>query len=154
MLELQEGTRLGINYFSEVENDDLRGDFDLTTPGPLSGFSGGVEVQFTLPQGLVGSLRQEITDDLVLYFDLGWADFSAFKYISVDFSGGTSVNANIHFKDITFGGIGGEYRLDDGWTLQARRVVLELAGWWLRPKPGLALRQTDPLRHRSPLRVE
>ncbi len=119
MLELQEGTRLGINYFSEVENDDLRGDFDLTTPGPLLGFSGGVEVQFTLPQGLVGSLRQEITDDLVLYFDLGWADFSAFRHISVDFSGGTSVNANIHFNDITFGGIGGEYRLDDGWTLQA-----------------------------------
>ncbi len=119
MIELQEGTRLGINYFSEVDNDDLGGDIEVTLPGPLPGFSSGVDVRFTLPQGAVASLRQEITDDLVLYFDLGWADFSAFRHISIDVSGGTTVNANIHFRDITFGGIGGEYRLNDTWTLQA-----------------------------------
>ena len=118
MIELQEGTRLGINYFSEVDNDDLGGDIETTLPGPLPGFSSGVEVRFTLPQGAVASLRQEITDDLVLYFDLGWADFSAFRHISVDISGGTTVNGNIHFRDITFGGIGGEYRVNDLWTWQ------------------------------------
>ena len=118
MIELQEGTRLGINYFSEIDNDDLGGDTDLTLPGPLPGFSSAINIRFTLPQGAVASLRQEITDDLVLYFDLGWADFSAFRHISVDVSGGTTVNANIHFRDITFGGIGGEYRVNDLWTWQ------------------------------------
>ncbi len=119
MIELQEGTRLGINYFSEVDNDDLGGDIKVSLPGPLPGFDSNVDVRFTLPQAMVGSLRQEITDDLVLYFDVGWIDFSAFRHISVDVSGGTTVNANIHFKDVTVGGIGGEYRLDDAWTLQA-----------------------------------
>ena len=28
------------------------------------------------------------------------------------------MNANIHFRDITFGGIGGEYRVNDLWTWQ------------------------------------
>ena len=118
MIELQEGTRLGINYFSEVENHDLGGDIETTLPGLLPGFSDRVNIEFTLPQGAVASLRQEITDDLVLYFDLGWADFSSFSAISVDVSGGTTVNANIHFRDITFGGIGGEYWINDLWTWQ------------------------------------
>ena len=154
MIELQEGTRLGINYFSEVENDDLGGDIETTLPGPLPGFSDRVNIEFTLPQGAVASLRQEITDDLVLFFDLGWADFSSLSAISVDVSGGTTVNANIHFRDITFGGIGGDYRINDLWTWQFGAQYASSPVGGSDRNPALAFRSAGPLRHGSPLRVE
>jgi long-chain fatty acid transport protein len=119
MLELREGTRLGISYFSEVDNDDLGGDIEVALPGPLPGFSSSVDVGLKLPQAVAASLRQEVTDKLVLFFDAGWADFSEFSYVSLDISGGTTIEASTHFKDTVALGFGAEYEVNPEWTLAA-----------------------------------
>ncbi len=119
MLDLREGTRLGLVYVSEVDQDDLSGSLDVSLPVPPAGFSTGLDLGLTFPQGVIASLRQEVGDDLVVFLDAAWADFSEFSTIKLDISGGTSVDLNAHFRDTIAYGIGSEYRLSPLWTLLA-----------------------------------
>lgn len=117
LIDLREGTRLGISYLSELDNDDMGGDIGLRLPGPLPGFNSSVDVELTLPQGVVGSLRQEVTDELVFFFDVGWADFSEFKSVQLDISGGNTIQLTTRFQDIGIYGMAAEYELNPKWTL-------------------------------------
>lgn len=119
MLDLREGTRLGLVYVSEVDQDDLSGDLDVSLPVPPAGFSTGLVLGLTFPQGVIASLRQEVGDDLVVFLDVAWADFSEFSTIKLDVSGGPVVDLNAHFRDTVAYGIGSEYRLSPLWTLMA-----------------------------------
>ncbi len=119
MLDLREGTRLGLIYVSEVDQDDLSGRLEVSLPVPPAGFSTGLDLGLTFPQGVIASLRQEVGDDLVVFLDLAWADFSEFSTIKLDISGGPSVDLNAHFRDTIAYGIGSEYRLSPLWTLMA-----------------------------------
>jgi long-chain fatty acid transport protein len=115
LVEPCEGTRLGLVYNSELENDDLGG--DLTINGAVVGFSSDVDVGFTLPQFAALSLRQEVTDDLLLFLDVGWADFSEFESLQLDIDALGAVELDTHFHDAIAYGIAAEYRLSSEWTV-------------------------------------
>ena len=115
LIEPWEGTRLGIAWNSEIDNDDLDGDISLR--GAAVGFADDVEVKLTLPQYAVVSLRQEVTDDLVLFADVGWADFSEFDSIFIGTGGPVAINAETHFTDTVAYGIAAEYALSPEWTV-------------------------------------
>ena len=72
-----------------------------------------------LPQAAFASLRQEVTEDLIVFLDLLWADFSDFDIIQLDLSTGTSLSPATHFSDTIGYGIAAEYRLSPDWTVSA-----------------------------------
>ena len=119
MLDLREGTRLGLLYVSEVDQSDLSGRLEVSLPVPPAGFSTGLDLGLTFPQSVVASLRQEVGEDLAVFLDVAWADFSEFSTIGLDVSGGPTVDLNAHFRDTIAYGIGAEYRLAPLWTLLA-----------------------------------
>jgi long-chain fatty acid transport protein len=117
MLEPTETTRIGLVYFSELENDDLGGDLTVTGVGP--GFASGVDVEFTLPQGVVASVRQEVTAALTMFASGAWADFSSFESFSLDTTGPVAVELGTHFRDTIAYGVAAEYELSSEWTWSA-----------------------------------
>ena len=118
MIELTETTRLGLVYGSELDNDDLGGDIDINA-GPV-GLASAVDVRFKLPQFAAASLRQEIGDELVVFADVAWADFSEFETLEIDPSNTLgAVEISTHFKDTIAYGIGADYTLSPEWTLSA-----------------------------------
>jgi long-chain fatty acid transport protein len=119
MMDLREGTRLGLVYNSEIDQDDLSGRLKVSLPVIPVGFSTGLDLGLTFPQSVFASLRQEVGDDLVVFMDVGWADFSEFSTIELNISGGPAVDLNAHFRDTIAYGIAAEYRLSPLWTLSA-----------------------------------
>ena len=119
MLDLREGTRLGLIYSSEVEQDDMSGRLKVSLPGPVPGFSTGLDLGITYPQIVAASLRQEVGDDLVVFADFAWADFSEFSTIKLDISSGPAVDLDAHFRDTISYGIAAEYQFAPLWTLLA-----------------------------------
>jgi long-chain fatty acid transport protein len=115
LIEPCEGTRLGIAWNSEIDNDDLDG--DITLRGAAVGFADDVEVKLTLPQYAAVSLRQEVTDDLVLFADVAWADLSEFSSLIIDIGGPVAINAATHFHDTVGYGIAAEYAPSPEWTV-------------------------------------
>ena len=117
MLEPWEGTRIGLSYTSEVDNDDMHGSIKVS--GAAASISAGLDTKLTLPQAFVGGIRQEVTDKLVLFADAWWVDFSAFDAIKLDLSTGVRLDLITHFSDTYAYGFGAEYELDPEWTLMA-----------------------------------
>ena len=112
-----DGTRIGLAYKSEIDLDDLEGDFELNV-GP--GFmTTGVEVGFTLPQAVNLSAMHRLTDELTLFADAGWADFSEFDLIGIDLSIGAVTQLRTSFRDTYAYGFAAAYELSPIWTLQA-----------------------------------
>jgi long-chain fatty acid transport protein len=111
-----DGTRLGVAYKSELDLDDLEGDFRLT--GANVGFTSDVELEFTLPQSVFVGLAQEVDDRLTLFLDYAWADFSEFDLITVDLSQ-TGLEGKTGFRDTVAYGVAAAYRLTPEWTAQA-----------------------------------
>ena len=117
MIEPLEGTRIGLSYFSEVDNDDLSGDFTLAGVGP--GFAASVDIEFTLPQAGILGVRQELGDDLVVFASAAWADFSSFSTLGLDVSGAVAGELKTHFRDTVGYGVAAEYELAPDWLLSA-----------------------------------
>ncbi len=111
MLEPTETTRIGLVYFSELDNDDLGGDISL------GGFGSSVDVKFKLPQGAIASLRQEVTDALTMFATVAWIDFSEFESIALDTV--FTVELETHFRDTISYGVAAEYELNPEWTVSA-----------------------------------
>ncbi len=87
-----EGTQLAMVYRSEIDLDDLEGDLRIDAPG-LPGFSFGLTIGLSLPQAAAVGLRQQISEDLTVYADFAWAEFSSFGMQPIDLSGGVSVDS-------------------------------------------------------------
>ncbi len=117
MIEPFEGTRIGLTYISEVDNDDLSGDFTLAGVGP--GFASSVDIKFTLPQAGIIGVRQELGDDLVVFASALWADFSSFSSLGLDTSGALAGELKTHFRDTVGYGVAAEYQLAPDWLLSA-----------------------------------
>lgn len=119
LFEPRKGTRLRVIYRSEIE-PNLRGDIEITNPGG-GAFTFGLKTKLPLPQNLFISLRQEVTDDLVLFADWGWADFSSFDVTQIDLSlpgGPAAVALPRNWRDSMAYGIAAQYKLSPAWAIQ------------------------------------
>ena len=108
----RDGTRLGLVYRSPVDVQ-LEGDFDDGT-----GVVTDAGLNFTLPQGVSLSVREQVSGDVALLADLGWSDWSAFSDQTTTIAGSTA-ELNRHWDDTWRVGVGAEYRPNDRWLLTA-----------------------------------
>jgi len=126
LLEPRQGTRFGVTYISAV---DLPFDNVLSTDGlgpVLSGIlrargllGSKVNLTFTLPQQVMVSAYQQITEKFALMANFGWQNWAQFGKINVTIESDnpTSLTADAKLKDTWHTAIGAQYRLAPAWLL-------------------------------------
>jgi long-chain fatty acid transport protein len=126
LLEPRQGTRFGVTYTSPV---DLTFDDVLSTDGlgpvlsrilRVRGLLGSkVDLTFTLPQQVMVSAYQQITEKFALMANFGWQNWAQFGKInvSIESESPTSLTADAKLKDTWHAAIGAQYRLAPAWLL-------------------------------------
>jgi long-chain fatty acid transport protein len=126
LLEPRQGTRFGVTYNSPV---DLKFDDVVSTDGlgPVlnailraRGLLGSkVDMTYTIPQQVMVSAYQQITDRFALMANFGWQNWEQFGKInvSIESDSPTSLTADAKLKDTWHAAIGAQYRLAPAWLL-------------------------------------
>jgi long-chain fatty acid transport protein len=126
LLEPRQGTRFGVTYISPV---DLTFDDVLSTDGlgpflrailQARGLLGSkVDMTYTLPQQVMVSAYQQITEKFALMANFGWQNWQQFGKInvSIESDSPTSLTADAKLKDTWHVAIGAQYRLAPAWLL-------------------------------------
>jgi long-chain fatty acid transport protein len=121
LYELSERTRIGAAYVSEIEFD-LSGDADVSNPpAPLLALGiteADVGTDIPLVQHARLSLYHEVDDSLAVMLDLGWDDWSDFRYSTLVGSRGRQLTIPRHWQDTWHVGLGLEKRIHERWLLQ------------------------------------
>ena len=130
LIEPRNGTRFGVTYYSPVkvsfnEVPELKGVGPILG-GLLSrlGMNGrSVGMDFTIPQWIMASAYQQITDKFAIMGNFGWQDWSQFGNVDISLSVNPettrSFNNNLEFKDTWHAAIGAQYRVCERWLLSA-----------------------------------
>lgn len=130
LIEPKKGTRFGLTYYSPVHvsfNDAP----ELNGLGPVLGgvltrlglIGRNVGMDFTIPQWIMVSGYQQITDKFAIMGNFGWQDWSQFGDVDISLSVNPettrSFNNNVEFKDTWHVAIGAQYRVCEPWLLSA-----------------------------------
>lgn len=133
LIEPSKNTRIGVAYYSPVEltfEDNLQ--FDGLGRG-LQALLGGLglldsdlKLKFTIPQWVMVSAYQQVTDDFALMANVGWQNWSQFGKVDIGLQLDTdlipasrSVTKDLNLKDTWHFAIGGQYRIAKPWLLSA-----------------------------------
>lgn len=120
--------RIGINYHSQIDHT-LEGDAKFLVPSNILPLLGGAflnqngQADFDTPWFLTGSWWHTVNDRLSLGADVSFTHWSSFKQLKIIYADAamtpfTSAQA-FNWDNTWFYSFGGEYRLDDEWTLRA-----------------------------------
>lgn len=130
LVEPRKGTRFGITYYSPV-NLNFSDAPELNGLGPvldriLTGLDlvgKDVGIDITIPQWVMVSAYQQITDKFAIMGNVGWQNWSQFGDVdislSVDPEETQSFNNNLDYQDTWHVAIGAQYRLSEPWLLSA-----------------------------------
>jgi len=130
LIEPRKGTRFGVTYYSPVEVSFSEVP-ELDGVGPVLGGiltrlglnGASVGMDFTIPQWIMVSGYQQLTDKVAIMGNFGWQDWSEFGNIdislSVDPERTRTFNNNVEFKDTWNVAIGAQYRVSEPWLLSA-----------------------------------
>jgi long-chain fatty acid transport protein len=123
LIEPTDSTRLGVTYYSPVRlsfNDTP----SFSGLGPvLSALLPGrpLSLTYTIPQWLMVSGYQQITDDLAIMANFGWQDWSQFGDVEVSLQVNPdrldNLTANLNMKNTWHGALGMQYRICKPWLL-------------------------------------
>ncbi len=106
-------TKIGIAYRSQIVHN-FKGTTTflriLTTPATTT--------QMTMPQNVIVSIDQKITNKLNLLGEFGWSNWSAMKKSTVTIDSLTATTV-LDWTDTYRGGLGIQYQLKPNWKLQA-----------------------------------
>lgn len=146
LYQLDERQRIGLSYRSSVKVD-YEGDFNLSgIPAPLGGLvasesSFGSEIEF--PSRIGAGYGIQLNEKLRVGADLEWIEYSSYDVLPVDL--GVNNAAGLfppsipqNWDDIVNLFFGGDYQLDETFTLRAGYAFLET------PIPDLTLAPTIP----------
>jgi long-chain fatty acid transport protein len=111
------GTTLGVGYRSQVK-PNLDG--SLITPY----LDQPIKVKITLPDSVNVGLRQRITDRFTLLAGYEWTHWSTFNSFPAYFTaqplaGRVATTLAFRYRNSWFTSIGGEYKIDNNWTVRA-----------------------------------
>jgi long-chain fatty acid transport protein len=115
MISPREGTRIGVNYLSQVKLDFS------TVPGFSSNLGGllpsnALNLGMTVPQGVMAGVYQEINTNWAVMADVGWQNWSRFGAVSIGYDGNpSSLTTQTHFDDTWHGAIGAQYTASGQW---------------------------------------
>jgi len=125
MLEPQNGTRVGVTYYSPIKLDfGATPSYNNVGPGVnaalnAAGLVGNrVNLGLTVPQRVLVSVYHELTDRLAVMGDFGWDNWSQFGKVDVSIDEtGTSTTTNVPYRDTYHTGISGQYRVNPDWLI-------------------------------------
>ena len=130
LIEPRKGTRFGVTYYSPVDLSfsDVP---ELNGLGPVLGgiltrlglIGRDVGMDITIPQWIMVSAYQQVTDKFAIMGNFGWQDWSQFGDVDISLSVNPettkSFNNNVEFKDTWHVAIGAQYRVCEPWLLSA-----------------------------------
>ena len=109
-------TKLGVVYRSEADVD-LSGDFEIKDSILPAQPSGKVRIGWDNPQLVEVGLSYEVNDNLAVFAQANWEDWSEFSYNSFELSGAGGMNQvaaiDRNFKDTYRFGVGMAYKKDN-----------------------------------------
>jgi long-chain fatty acid transport protein len=126
LIEPRKGTRVGLTYLSEADLDfSDRVEFSGLGPGLQTALGNQglldakLDLGMTMPQAVMLSLYQEVTDRLALLANLGWQDWSRFGKVDVSVSSdtNTSLTTDLDYEDTWHVALGAQYQATDAWRL-------------------------------------
>ena len=123
LIEPTDSTRLGVTYYSPVTlNFRDTPSFSDLGPGMSVLFPGRpLGLTYTIPQWLMVSGYQQVTDNLAIMANFGWQDWSQFGKVDVslqaDVSRPTSLTTNLNLQNTWHGALGAQYRIGKPWLL-------------------------------------
>jgi long-chain fatty acid transport protein len=123
MITPREGTRIGINYLSQVDlNFDAQPSFHNLGPGlgVLLARPPVLDMGMTVPQSVMVGVYQKLNDQWALMADVGWQDWSQFSQVTIGVNTANptrdrDLTSNLHFNDTYHGAIGVEYLYSENW---------------------------------------
>ena len=122
LVEPVKGTRIGVTYTSQVDMDfkqkpDLSGGGELFNALDPRISNTKIDLGLTIPQQVLLSGYQDITDDLAVVGSVNWQDWSQFGQPSLEITSTTSrsTTANLNYKDTWGFGLGTRYKVAPGW---------------------------------------
>ena len=113
LIEVDEGTRFGVIYQSEVE-PDFSGDVEITPPG----LSVGITTKLPFAQLVRIGAYHELSDKVALLGTIGWEDWSTFDEQLLSVARGSAVIKR-NWRDTWHFSGGIHYRPADRWLLQS-----------------------------------
>lgn len=125
-----EGTTFGIGYRSKMDQDVSMKAKLSRVPAAMSAalgkgyFKDAADLTMNMPQNVNFGVQQVITDKLTLMADICWTDWSSMKELEVKFGRGTTPMGQksvtqMKWHDSWRFSLGGEYYLNEKWTLRA-----------------------------------
>ncbi|MFZ0826608.1 MAG: OmpP1/FadL family transporter [Verrucomicrobiia bacterium] len=120
MIMPREGTRIGINYLSQVklnfsDKPQLDGAPGL---GLLPVFHNAVNMGMTVPQSVMVGIYQKLNAQWAVMADVGWQQWSKFGEVEIGYDGiknPNSLTTQLNFNDTWHGALGLEYKYSDQW---------------------------------------
>lgn len=115
------GTRLGLDYTSEIDLD-FEDTPDFTNLGPLLGAVlpvalGELDLSMSIPQTVMASVYHELDGRWALLGNVGWQDWSEFGKVGVEVNSSTSATVDRHYQDTWHAALGAQHRYSDDWLL-------------------------------------
>jgi len=128
LFELNEASRFGLTYRSEIEFEykdtaSLRGLQPLLSNiANIVGLIGSqLDMKMNLPQAVMFSVYHRLTDRLAILGNIGWQEWSSFGESSLSLSSEetTDLNLDRNFDDTWHFALGFQYQIGDPWLLSA-----------------------------------
>jgi long-chain fatty acid transport protein len=123
LIEPTESTRLGMTYYSPVGlNFNDTPSFSGLGPVMSALFPGRrLGLTYTIPQWLMVSGYQQVTDDLAIMANFGWQDWSQFGSVDVslqeDLARPGAFTTNLNMKNTYHAALGAQYRIAKPWLI-------------------------------------
>jgi long-chain fatty acid transport protein len=123
LIQPRPGTRIGVNYLSEVK-------LDFSDKPSFSGLGPGLSVLLanpptlnlgmTVPQSVMVGIYQELNAKWALLADVGWQNWSRFGEVAVGVNSSTSgsskdLTTQLQYDDTWHGAIGAQYTASEQW---------------------------------------
>jgi long-chain fatty acid transport protein len=120
MITPRSGTRIGINYLSEVKLDFSDKPQLNNAPGleGLAIFQNPVNIGITVPQSVMVGIYQDLNTNWAVMADVGWQQWSKFGEVDIGYQGpggGNSLTTQLHYDDTWHGALGLQYKYSDAW---------------------------------------
>jgi len=123
MLQPQEGTRIGINYLSQVDlNFNAKPGFTGLGPGLGAVLQNPpvLDLGVSVPQSVMVGVYQDINTNWAVMADVGWQQWSKFGEVAVGLNTANPANSKdfttqLNYDDTWHGALGAQYRASEQW---------------------------------------
>ncbi|MDD5140931.1 MAG: outer membrane protein transport protein [Verrucomicrobiales bacterium] len=123
MIQPREGTRIGVNYLSQVDlNFNAKPGFNNLGPGlgALLANPPTLDLGVTVPQSVMVGVYQDLNEKWAVMADVGWQNWSKFGEVAVGVNNGSpsgpkDFTTQLHYDDTWHGAAGVQYQYSEAW---------------------------------------